>query len=51
MTPDHATLRLLIAVCAVTLLCMVGMAMPQPHACAPSPGSTPSNMAAGCLAP
>ena len=30
MTPDSATLRLLIAVCAVTLLCTVGMAMPYP---------------------
>lgn len=30
MTPDRATLRLLIAVCAVTLLCTVGMAMPYP---------------------
>jgi MFS family permease len=30
VTPDSATLRLLIAVCAVTLLCTVGMAMPYP---------------------
>lgn len=30
MTLDRASLRLLIAVCAVTLLCTIGMAMPYP---------------------
>src|SRR6185436_16863925 len=30
MTLDRASLRLLVAVCAVTLLCTVGMAMPYP---------------------
>lgn len=30
MTPDRASLRLLVAVCAVTLLCTIGMAMPYP---------------------
>lgn len=30
MTLDRASLRLLVAVCAVTLLCTIGMAMPYP---------------------
>jgi MFS transporter, DHA1 family, tetracycline resistance protein len=30
MTLDHAGLRLLVAVCAVTLLCTIGMALPYP---------------------
>jgi MFS family permease len=30
MTPQNAPLRLLVAVCAVTLLCTIGMAMPYP---------------------